>query len=124
MARRQAPPALVLLRGDPDRTPTPTPQADGCQFHGTWSEGVFVEGRWVWRDGSMFAGAFDASKPVSMWERGVTSRSCRATRAHALLPPTCRFLAQRRPRASTGSPAATSCRPVATTATGRGRGKM
>ncbi|GBF91518.1 hypothetical protein Rsub_04258 [Raphidocelis subcapitata] len=38
--------------------------ADGCQFHGAWSEGDFVEGRWVWRDGSMFAGAFDASKPA------------------------------------------------------------
>jgi hypothetical protein len=40
------------------------PQADGAQYHGAWEGGEFIEGRFMHRDGSMFAGTFEASKPV------------------------------------------------------------
>lgn len=48
----------------PDPPPRAPTQADGAQYHGTWVDGDMVEGRFMHRDGSMFAGTFEASKPV------------------------------------------------------------
>jgi hypothetical protein len=48
----------------PAHTPLPKCQADGCQLHGAWQGGEFVDGQWVCRDGSLFRGSFEASRPV------------------------------------------------------------
>lgn len=32
-------------------------QAQHCQYVGTWHEGNFIEGKWVYNDGSMFSGS-------------------------------------------------------------------
>ncbi|WIA15499.1 hypothetical protein OEZ85_002136 [Tetradesmus obliquus] len=38
-------------------------KAHACQFLGIWSDGEFVEGKWVQRDGTTFKGSFEASIP-------------------------------------------------------------